>query len=116
MNKCKRYFLPAVETKHYNVMINERKVFDQPVKNDLRTYDKIPKIATSPGGHYATACLLDYLYFKEHYESTAVDLNKQQPVDANPKTLPQINFGGNLDRAGNTTIFFVTDKAKKKKK
>ena len=42
----KQYFLPTVEIKDYNVMIDERNFFDQPVKNDLRTYEKHSKIAT----------------------------------------------------------------------
>ena len=35
----KMHFLPTVEIKDYNVMIDGRKCFDQPVKNDLRTYE-----------------------------------------------------------------------------
>ena len=34
------YFLQKVEIKDYNVMVDEQKLFDQPVKNDLRAYDK----------------------------------------------------------------------------
>ena len=41
----KQYYLPTVEIKDYNVMIDERNVFDQPIKNDLKTYDNIRKIA-----------------------------------------------------------------------
>ena len=36
----------------------------------------------------------------------AIDLIKQQALDAEPKAIQQVNFTGNLDRAGNTTIFF----------
>ena len=45
----------------------------------------------------------------------AIDLSKQQALDANPRTIQQINFTANLDRdrAGNTTIFFVIEEAKK---
>ena len=41
-----------VEIKDYNVMINGQSFFDQPVKNNLRTYDNIRKIATSQGDDY----------------------------------------------------------------
>ena len=34
----------TMETKDYNVMVDERNFFDQTVKNNLRTYDKIRKI------------------------------------------------------------------------
>ena len=44
----------------------------------------------------------------------AIDLDKQQVLDANPKGIQQFNFTGNLDRAGNTTLFFIIEEAKKK--
>ena len=45
-------------------MINEQNFFDQPIKEDLRTYDNIQNIVTGHGYDYATGCLLDYPYFK----------------------------------------------------
>ena len=45
-------------------MIDKRNFFEQPVKNNLRTYDQIRKIATCQGDDYTTSCLLDYPYFK----------------------------------------------------
>ena len=41
-----------------------------------------------------------------------IDLSKQQALDANPRAIQQINFTANLDRAGNTTMFFNIEKAK----
>ena len=66
-----RNSLPIVEIKEYNVMIDGKKNFDQLVKNNLRTYDNFQKIRTVEGDDYATACLLDYLYFNEHNKMTA---------------------------------------------
>ena len=43
----------------------------------------------------------------------AIDLIKQQTLDADPRTIEQINFSANLDRAGNTTMLFIIEKAKK---
>ena len=56
--------------------------------------------------------MLDDSYFKENYKMIAIDLSKQQALDANPRAIQQINFTANLDRAGNTTMFFIIDKAK----
>ena len=42
----KRYYLPNVEIKDYNVMIDGKNFFDQPVKNNKVTYENIRKIAT----------------------------------------------------------------------
>ena len=54
----KQYYLPTVEIKDYNVMIDGRNLFDQPIKNDLKTYDNIIKIATDQGDDYTTGLSL----------------------------------------------------------
>ena len=60
----KRY-IPNVEIKDYNVMIDGKNVFDQPVKNDKVTYENITKIVTGQGDDYTTGYLLDYTYLKK---------------------------------------------------
>ena len=72
----------------------------------------IRKIATGKGDDYATGCLLDYSYFKENYKLIAIDLSKQQALDADPKAIQQINFTANLDRNEGATLFFITEQAK----
>ena len=67
-------------------MIDGRNFFDQPVKNDLRTYDNIRKIATGLGDDYTIGCLLDYPYFKKQYKLVVIDLSKQQKLDAQTQT------------------------------
>ena len=42
----------------------------------------------------------------------AIDINKQQALDADPRAIQQINFIRNLDRDGNTTMFFIIEEAK----
>ena len=80
--------------------------FDQLIKNYIKTYDTIRKIATGQGDNYTTGCLLDYTYLKENYKLIAIDLSKQQGLDADPKAIQQITFTGNLDQDRNATIFF----------
>ena len=69
-------------------MIDGQNFFDQdqPVKNDLRTYDNIQKIPTGQGDEYTTGCLLDFLYFKK-YKIIVIDTRKQQALDADPKAI-----------------------------
>ena len=107
-----QHYLPTVEIKDYNIMINGENLFDQPIKNNKVTYKNIRKIATGQGDDYTTGCLLDYPYFKDTYKMIAVDLNKQQALDANPRAIQQINFTANLDRAGNTRVYFILGEAK----
>ena len=92
-------------------MINRENFFDQPIKNNKVTYEN-RKIATGQGDDYTTGCLLDYPYFKDSYKMIAVGFTKQQTLDADPRAIQQINFTANLDRAGNTRIYFILEEAK----
>ena len=100
-----------LEIKDYKIMINGENVFDQPIKNNKVTYEN-RKIATGQGDDYTTGCLLDYPYFKDTYKMIAIDLSKQHALDADPRANQQINFTANLDRAGNTRIYFILEEAK----
>ena len=42
----------------------------------------------------------------------AVDLSKQQALDADPRAIQQINFTANLDRAGSIRVYFILEEAK----
>ena len=91
-------------------MIDRQNFFDQPVRNNLITYDSIRKIATGQKDDYTTGCLLDYIYFKKYYNMIAIDLSKQQALDADLKAIQQINFHVNLEQQA--TIFFIIEEAK----
>ena len=93
-------------------MIDGKNVFDQPINSMTKTYKNIRRIATGQGDDYTTGCLLNYTYFKENYKIIAIDLSKQQALDTDPRAIQQINFTANLDKRGNTTMFFITEKAK----
>ena len=82
-------------------MIDGKNFFDQPIKNDKVTYENIRKIAIGQGDDYTTGCLLDHTYFKKYYK-----------MIADPRAIQQINFTANLDRAGNTRIYFILEEAK----
>ena len=93
-------------------MIDGKTFFDQPVKNDKVTYKNIRKIVIGQGDGYTTGCLLDYTYFKKYYKMVAIDLTKQQALDADPKAIQQINFTANLDTVGNTRFYFILEEVK----
>ena len=93
-------------------MINGENLFDQSIKNDKVTYENIRKIATDQGDDYATGCLLDYPHFKDSHKMIAVNLSKQQALDADPRAIQKINFTANLDRAGNARIYLILEEAK----
>ena len=72
-----------------------------------KTYENIRKIYRGQGDDYTTCCLLDYSYFNENYTMIAIDLSKQQALDANPRAIQQINFTANSEKAEGATMFFI---------
>ena len=85
-------YLPTVEIKDDNVVVDGQNFSDQPVKTDLRTYKKIQRIAIGQRDGYTIGCLLDYKYFNKHYKMIEIDLSKQQALYADLKAMQQINF------------------------
>ena len=71
-----KYYVPSVEIKDYNVLIDGNAFFELPIKIIEETYEKIIQI-TDHSGYYTRGNLLDYEYFKEHYKLIAIDLSKQ---------------------------------------
>ena len=106
------YFLPKVEIKNYNVLIDGKNFFDQPIKHDKITWEHWKNCNWSRRDDYTNGCLLDYIYFKENYKLIAIDLTKQQKLDADSKAIQYINFTGNLERDENTQFFFIIEEAK----
>ena len=93
-------------------MIDGKNFFDQPIKNNKVIYKNIRKIATGQGDDYTTGCLLDYPYLKDDYKMIAIDLSKQQALDADPRAIQQINFTVNLDGDRDTRIYFLLEEVK----
>ena len=93
-NSHTKYFLPRVNITNYNVLIDGRNFYDQPINDRIKQYDKIRKIATGQGDDYATGCLLDFQYFKDHSNLVAIDLSKQKELDADSRAIQQIEFMG----------------------
>ena len=89
-----KYYVPSVEIKDYNVLIDGNAFFELPVKNAEETYEKITQI-TDHSGYYTNGNLLDYEYFKEHYKLIAIDLSKQIELE-NKDRKQKINFVGIL--------------------
>ena len=72
-------------------MIDGQIFFDQPVKNDLRTYENIREILIGLGDDYTSGCQLDYSYFSKYFQMTAKKLREQQALESDPKTIQNLN-------------------------
>ena len=69
-----RYYVPNVETKDFNLLIDGKSFFNLPVKNEEEAYKKI--MTDDRNTDYTNGNLLDFPYFKEHYRLIAIDLSK----------------------------------------
>ena len=103
-----KYYVPNVQIKDFNVLIDGKSFFDLPIKNDEETYEQI--IEMEKNNDYTTGNLLDYEYFSKHYRLTAIDLSKQIELE-NPDLKRQINFIGRLERNKETTTFAFSQNA-----
>ena len=92
------------------MLIDGRNLYDQPVNDQIKKYDEIKEIATGHGDDYTPGCLLDYQYFKDHYQLIAVDLSKKKELDADSRVLQQIEFHGMLNT--NLQVCTVLGKSK----
>ena len=102
-----KYYVPKVEIKDFNVLINEKSFFDVSVKNKEEAYEKIRNI--NKNNDYTTGILLDYEYFSKHYKLIAIELSKQIELE-NPSLKQQINFIGKL-QADEAIMFFIIEKS-----
>ena len=115
-NSYRRYFLPRIKVTNYNIEIDGRNFYDQPVNDSIKQYDEVRKISTGKGDDYTTGCLLDFAYFEKNYRIIAVDLSKQKALDADSRAIQQIIFTGEIKATVaniRVIIFYVLEKSRK---
>ena len=100
-----KYYVPKVEVKDLNILIDGKQFFEIPLKNKEKVYEAI--IEMSKNNDHTTGNLLDYEYFSKHYKLIAIDLSKQIQLE-NPDLKQQISFTGRLKE--DATIFFIIEK------
>ena len=91
-NGQRKYYLPRIDLNKYNVIIDGRNFYDNPIESDIEKYRELKKVMIGKGEDYTTGSLLDFNYFKKHYKLVAVDLSKQKELDADPRAIQQIEF------------------------
>ena len=101
------YYMPLVEIKDFNVLFDNKTVFDQPVKNEQDVYEKI--VVMSRNNDCTTGSLLDYLYHQKYYKLITIDLSRKRNT-----SIPQeINFVGKFVEDDGATMFFIAEKQQK---
>ena len=106
----RKYYLPRIDLNKYNVIIDGRHFYDNPIESDIEKYRELKKVMIGKGEDYTAESLLDFDYFKKHYKLVAVDLSKQEELDADPRAIQQIEFKYMFGT--NSTIYWVLEKSK----
>ena len=109
-NSYRRYFLPRIKVTNYNIEIDGRNFYDQPVNDSIKQYDEVRKISTGKGDDYTTGCLLDFAYFEKNYKIIAADLSKQKALDADSRAIQQIIFTGHTD--AQIRVYYILEQSK----
>ena len=109
-NGQRKYYLPRIDLNKYNVIIDGRNFYENPIESDIEKYRELKKVMIGKREDYTTGSLLDYNYFKKHYKLVAVDLSKQKELDADPRAIQQIEFKYMLGT--NSTIYWALEKSK----
>ena len=109
-NSYRKYFLPRIKIENYNIEIDGRNFYDQPINDSIKQYDEIRKVSTGQGDDYTTSCLLDFAYFEKNYRLIAADLSKQKALDADSRAIQQIIFTGKTSQA--SVIYYIYEKSK----
>ena len=109
-NGLRKYYLPRIDLEKYNVIINGRNFYDNPIESDIEKYRELKKVMIGTGEDYTAGSLLDFNYFDKYYKLVAVDLSKQKELDADPTAIQQIEFKYMLGT--NSTIYWVLEKSK----
>ena len=109
-NSYRRYFLPRLKIRNYNIEIDGRNFHDQSINDSIRQYNKIRKILTGQDDDHTTGCLLDLAYFEKNYRIIAADLGKQKPLDADSRAIQQIIFTGKTHNQ--IRAYYILEKSK----
>ena len=72
-NGQRKYYLPRIDLEKYNVIIDRRNFYDNPIESDIEKYRELKKVMIGKGEDYGTGSLLDLNYFYKHYKLVAVD-------------------------------------------
>ena len=100
---------------NYNIEIDGRSFYDQPINDLIKQYDEVRKISAGQGDDYTTGCLLDYSYFEKNYRLIAADLSKQKALNAVSRAIQKNFFTGSIKAVVANTkvvIFYVLEKSK----
>ena len=93
----KKYFLARVKIENYNIKIDGRNFYDQPINDSVKQNDEVKKVSAGQGDDYTAGCLLEFAYFETNNDRLiAADLSKQKSSEADSRAIQIIIFTGKI--------------------
>ena len=115
IDSFKKILSPDSKTENYNIEIDGRNFYKQPINDSVKQYDEVRKISTGQGDDYRTGCLLDFAYFEKNYRLIADDLSKQKALDTDLRAIQQIIFTGTMKAEvarSRVIIYYILEQSK----
>ena len=115
VDSYKNNFLPRVKIENFDIEIDGKNFYDQPMNDPIKKYNEVRKISTGRVDDYTTGCLLDFAYFEKNDRLIAADLSKQKALDADSRAIQQIIFTGKIKAAADNTrviIYYILEQSK----
>ena len=103
------------KTENYNIEIDGRNFYKQPINDSVKQYDEVRKISTGQGDDYRTGCLLDFAYFEKNCRLIADDLSKQKALDTDLRAIQQIIFTDKMKAevaSARVIIYYILEQSK----
>ena len=69
-----KYYLPRIDLKEYNIIIDGRNFYDNPIENNIEKYRESKKVMIGKGEDYTTRSLLDFNYFDQYYKLNLIKI------------------------------------------
>ena len=110
VDSYKKYFLPRIKIENYNIEIDGRNFYDQPINGSVKQYDEIRKTSAGQGDDYTAGSFLDFFYFEKKYRLILADLSKQKPLAADSRAIQQIIFIGKTDNQ--IRVYYILEQSK----
>ena len=115
VDSYKNNFLPRVKIENFDIEIDGKNFYDQPMNDPIKKFNEVRKISTGRVDDYTTGCLLDFAYFEKNDRLIAADLSKQKALDADSRAIQQIIFTGKIKATEANTrviIYYILEQSK----
>ena len=88
----KKCFTPTEEIKDYNLLIDDRNIYDQNISDSITRYNELLKQTTGRSKDYTTGSLISYDYYLKYFDKVVLNASQQPLLYSDPKAIQQIEF------------------------